>query len=131
MCPPIRAIPARASRRVNRVSVRPHGVRHFKIALAATTVELPWTSRAPLLKRVERHPGGLQVRLAFEAVGATRPVKLEPAGKRLLLQVVEEGFGEATADGLPTGVSELRNELQAELSADPLGETKTRRRGRS
>jgi hypothetical protein len=84
-----------------------------------------------LLKRVERHPGGLQVRLAFEAVGATRPVKLEPAGKRLLLQVVDEWFDEATADGLPTAVSELRNELRAELSADHLGETRTRRRGRS
>jgi hypothetical protein len=58
-------------------------------------------------------------------------VKLEPAGKRLLLQVVEEWFGEATAEGLPTGVSELRNELQDELTTDHLGETRTRRRGRS
>src|SRR4051794_1072026 len=98
------------------MSAQPYPVRHFTIALSRNTLELPWTSRAPLLKRVERHAGGLQVRLAFEAVGATRPVKLDPAGKRVLLQVVEQWLGEATADGLPAGVWELRNELQNELA---------------
>jgi hypothetical protein len=91
-------------------------VRHFKIALSRNTLDLPWSSRAPLLRRVENYAGGLQVRLAFEAVGATRPVKLEPAGKRLLLQVVEEWLVEVTVDGLPTGVWELRNELQNDLA---------------
>jgi hypothetical protein len=41
---------------------------------------------------------------------------LEPAGKRVLLQVVEAWLGEVTVDGLPAGVWELRNELQNELA---------------
>ena len=45
-------------------------------------------------------------------------MKLEPTGKQLLLQVVDEWLDEATADGLPTGVWELRNELQNEVASD-------------
>jgi hypothetical protein len=37
---------------------------------------------------------------------------LEPAGKRVMLQVVETWLGQATVDGLPAAVWELRNELQ-------------------
>jgi hypothetical protein len=71
------------------VSIEPRRIQHFRIALSRTTVELPWPSRAPLLERLHEHDAGLQVLLAFEAVGATLPVRLEPAGKRVLLQVVE------------------------------------------
>jgi hypothetical protein len=48
----------------------PHRIRHFRIALSQD-IELPWTSRAPLLDRLREHDAGLQVVLAFEAVGAT------------------------------------------------------------
>jgi hypothetical protein len=61
--------------------------------------------------------------IAFEAVGTTLPVRLEPAAKRVLLQVVEAWLGEATEDGLPPGVWELRNELQAELANGGLDKT--------
>jgi hypothetical protein len=72
--------------------------------------------RKPLLERVNKRADGFQVRLAFEAVGSTRPVRLEPAGKRLLLQVVEAWLGEVRVDRLPAGVMKLRNELQNELA---------------
>jgi hypothetical protein len=98
------------------VSIEPRRIQHFRIALSRNTVELPWASRAPLLARVRRHDAGLQVVLAFEAVGATVPVRLKPAEKRALLQVVEAWFSEVTVDGLPAGVWELRNELQNELA---------------
>jgi hypothetical protein len=98
------------------MSIEPRRVRYFSVALSRNSVELPWTSRGPLLKRVEGHDGGLQVRLAFEAVGASRPVMLDRAGKRVLLQVVEAWLAEATVNGLPQGVWELRNELQNELA---------------
>ena len=94
--------------------MEPHRIRHFSIALSDKTVELPWTSRAPLLARVRGHDAGLQVVLAFEAVGATQPVQLQPAGKRVLLQVVEAWYAEVTMKGLPAGVWELRNELLAD-----------------
>jgi hypothetical protein len=96
--------------------IKPRRIQYVRIALSRNTVDLPWASRAPLLERVRKHDAGLQVVLAFEAVGATLPVRLEPAGKRVLLQVVEAWFGQATMDGLPEGVWELRNELQNELA---------------
>jgi hypothetical protein len=96
--------------------IEPRRIQHFRIALSRTTVELPWTSRKPLLERVNKHDEGLKVRLAFEAVGPTRPVVLEPAGKRVLLEVVEAWLGEVTVDRLPRGVWELRNELQNEFA---------------
>jgi hypothetical protein len=93
------------------VAIEPHRIRHFRIALSANTVELPWSSRAPLLDRLREHDAGLQVVLAFEAVGATQPVQLKQAEKRVLLQVLEAWLYQATAEGLPPGVGELRDEL--------------------
>jgi hypothetical protein len=98
------------------VSIEPRRIQRFRIALSRNTIELPWGSRAPLLERLRKHDAGLQVVLAFETGGSTRPVRLEPAGKRVLLQVVEAWLGQVTVDGLPAGVWELRNELQNELA---------------
>jgi hypothetical protein len=56
--------------------------------------------------------------IAFEAVGTTLPVRLEPAEKRVLLQVVEAWYSEVTMKGLPAGVWELRNELLADDDLD-------------
>lgn len=97
------------------LSIEPRRIQYLRITLSRTTVELPWASRRPLLERVNKRADGLQVRLSFEAVGATRPVRLKPAGKQVLLEVVEAWLGEATFDRLPPGVLELRNELQNEL----------------
>jgi hypothetical protein len=98
--------------------MEPRRIQHFRIALSHETVELPWASRAPLLLRLRDHDTGLPVVLAIEAVGATQPVQLQPAGKRVLLQVVEAWYAEVTAKGLPAGVWELRNELLADDELD-------------
>jgi hypothetical protein len=105
------------------VSIEPRRIQHFRVSLSRNTVELPWSSRAPLLARLRKHDRGLQVVIAFEAVGATLPVRLEPAGKRVLLQVVEAWLGQETVNGLPAGVWELRNELQNELADGELDDT--------
>jgi hypothetical protein len=99
------------------VSIKPRRIQHFQVALSGKTIELPWASRAPLLDRLREHDDGLPVVLAFEAVGSTRPVQLQPAGKRVLLQVVEAWYSEVTVKGLPAGVWELRNDLQVELAS--------------
>ena len=96
-------------------SIEPRRTQYLRIALSRNTVDLPWASRRPLLERVNKRADGLHVRLAFEAVGPSRPVRLEPAGKRVLLEVVVGWLGEATFDRPPPGVLELRNELQNEL----------------
>jgi hypothetical protein len=100
------------------MSIQPHRIQHFRIALSQRSVELPWASRAPLLLRLRDHDAGLPVVLAIEAVGATQPVQLQPAGKRVLLQVVEAWYAEVTTTGLPDGVWELRNELLADDDLD-------------
>jgi hypothetical protein len=102
------------------VAIKPRRIQHFQVDLSGRTIELPWASRAPLLERVREHDGGLPVVLAFEAVGSTRPVRLEPAGMRVLLQVVEAWLSQDTFEGLPPGVLELRNELQIELASGDL-----------
>ena len=94
------------------MSIEPRRIQYVRVALSRNTVEIPWASRAPLFERLRKHDDGLQVVIAFEAVGTTLPVRLEPAGKRVLLQVIEAWLSEATADGLPPGMLELRDELR-------------------
>jgi hypothetical protein len=95
-------------------SIEPRRIRHFSIALSGKTIELPWASRAPLLARLRKHGHGLQSVIAFEAVGATQPVRLNLASKRVLLQVLEAWYSEVTEKGLPEGIWPLRNELLAD-----------------
>ena len=95
---------------------QPSRIRYFKIALSRSTFELPWPSRTRLLERVGTHSGGLKVRLAFEAVGATRPVVLDTHGKRVLLDVIDKWLSETSYVAIPAGIRELRDELQNELT---------------
>jgi hypothetical protein len=85
------------------VSIEPRRSSTSASASPRTRWKLLWSSRAALLERVRRHDAGLQVVLAIEAVGATRPVQLEPAGKRALLQVIEAWVGQETVNGLSAG----------------------------
>jgi hypothetical protein len=96
------------------MSIERHRIRHFSVALSGNRVKLPWASRAPLLERLRKDDAGLQLVLAIEAVGSTLPVRLGPAGKRVLLQVVEAWISQVTMNGLPEGIWELRNELLAD-----------------
>ena len=98
------------------VLTQPSRIRYFKIALSKGTFELPWPSRTRLLDRVGKHSGGLKVRLAFEAVGATRPVVLDSHGKRVLLEVIDAWLAEPSYVAVPEGVRELRDALQNEFA---------------
>jgi hypothetical protein len=68
-----------------------------------------------LLERVGKHSRGLNVRLAFEAVGATRPVVLDTHGKRVLLEVIDAWLAEPSYAAIPSGVRELRDALKDEF----------------
>jgi hypothetical protein len=82
----------------------------------ATTVEIPWDSRQALLERLRREGEADDMIGAFQAVGTTSPVKLKPDAKRRLLATCEAWLMEATRQGLPPGIFELRNALQDELA---------------
>lgn len=56
-------------------------------------------------------PGTTAIVEAFEAVGTSRPVKLDADGNDLLLLVVARWLEEVSTDGLPAGIFDLRNEL--------------------
>jgi hypothetical protein len=80
----------------------------------ATTVKIPWDSRDALLERLRREGEADDIIAAFRAVGTTSPVKLKPDAKRRLLATCEVWLMEATTQGLPPGIFELRNALQDE-----------------
>jgi hypothetical protein len=80
----------------------------------ATNVTIPWESRGALLVRLRADPGAEAVVRAFEAVGTSRAVMLDAAGKRRLLENVSAWLDEASIPGLPEGIFELRNALEDE-----------------
>jgi hypothetical protein len=88
----------------------------IEVALSRDTVTLPWASRDSLLEQFTRGTGK-EIRTAFEASGASRPVKLTLEQKAELVRVIETwhrivgGYG-----GLPAGVFNLRNALLDDLA---------------
>ena len=103
-------------RRLNRVTIQ--GSRQ------ATTVVIPWDSRQQLLDRLRRDQDAKEkVIQAFEAVGTTRPVRLDKAGKRLLLAACFDWLNEAGGTAtLPTGIVDLLNALEDEKRRGELDE---------
>jgi hypothetical protein len=82
---------------------------------------ISWDAREQLLERVRQPEGGEDVARRFQAVGATRPVTLDAAGKALLSTVLEGWLEEVGKDELPYGVSELRNALIDDRDRRELG----------
>jgi hypothetical protein len=83
------------------------------------TVELPWASRDKLLHEIRHLDGADEIRHAFDAVGASRPVPLSRADKVLLVDAINTWAQSVTIDELPAGVWELRSALAAEIHDPP------------
>lgn len=83
-------------------------------------VEIPWEARDALLERLRREGDAEPIIAAFQAVGATRPVQIPRQAKRQLLDHLEAWLGEATTEGLPPGIFELRNALHDESARGDL-----------
>ena len=91
---------------------------------------LPWPSRHALVDQIGRSDSLQRVRVAFEAVGTSRPVELAPDEKDALVHVIETWGGEVdgwSEKGLPAGILELRNALYDDLhdSREPGGKLNT------
>jgi hypothetical protein len=81
----------------------------------ATTVTIPWASRGVLLQRLRDAGDAEDVIRAFEAVGTSRPVRLDKVGKRRLLEACTAWLDEpGGVDALPEGIFDLRNALEDE-----------------
>lgn len=89
------------------------------IALDHGDVTMSWLGRQVLLGRLQDAP---EIRKAFEAVGATRPVELTPDQRAELLHVLEQWALE-TPNGypsLPAEILDLRNALMDDVNdAEP------------
>jgi hypothetical protein len=81
------------------------------IATSRRWVRIPWASRQALLERVKGFTRGKPIVDAFEAVGTSRPVELEPIDKHTLQAVIRFWMEEASLEGLPEGIDDLRNAL--------------------
>ena len=92
-------------------------INHVQVSLGRGIVLLPWESRQELLEESRRVEGLHAMRDAFEMVGTSRPVSLTRRDKVGLVEVIELWANETEGgiDGLPEGISELRDALQADL----------------
>ena len=81
------------------------------VATHRETIEMPWSSRQALLERLRERPDAASAVSKFEAVGASRPVKMTPDEKLAVLWALHYWLDEVTVDGLPPGVMDLRNAL--------------------
>jgi len=89
------------------------------IALSRTDVVIPWDSREKLIDRIHRDPAAEPTVVAFQGAGTTAPVRLDLAGKRLLLDEIQQWISDGTLASLPDGLYDLRNELRSEVSSYP------------
>jgi hypothetical protein len=95
----------------------PERIDKITIATGRDTLTLPWSSRVALLDELQRYETGYEIRDAFTAVGASRPVELTNEQKTELLRVIEV-WGERTEGGmrgLAESILALRNALIDDL----------------
>ena len=89
---------------------------HVTITLWRGAVEIPWDSRVQLVEEMSSIDGAEQVVRAFNAVGASAPVRLGQPEKELIVEVVDRWAADVGAEELPGGVWDLRNALVDDLA---------------
>ena len=87
------------------------------ITLWQGVIEIPWTSREELLDEIGHLPGAETVVRAFNAVGASAPVRLGTPEKELVADAIDRWAGEIGEDELPPGIWALRCALVDDLAA--------------
>lgn len=91
--------------------MNPARLDRVQVTLSRGPVELPWDSRDALLDQFLHLDSMKPILDAFEAVGASTPVKLTQEQKSDLLGVIEFWMNQVGQPQLPAGVFELRNAL--------------------
>ena len=84
------------------------------VALSLGDITLSWDTRRALLARLQHVSESSSLRAMFEAVGATRPVELNPAQRATLVGLLEKWTLED--DEVPADLIELRNKLSEDLA---------------
>jgi hypothetical protein len=88
------------------------------ITLWQGPVELPWDSRVQLVEEMSSIEGTEQAVRAFNAVGASAPVRLGRPERELLVQVIDRWAADVGSAQLPAGVWDLRGVLVHDLETE-------------
>jgi hypothetical protein len=87
------------------------------VATSRDILVLPWGSREALLARLRGIEAARSAVEAFEAVGTSRPVRLERPEKRLVVESIRAWAAEVGARRLPARVWQLGDGLVDDLKA--------------
>jgi hypothetical protein len=87
------------------------------VATSRDILVLPWRSRDALLARMRGIEAARSAVEAFEAVGSSRPVRLDQPGKRTVVESIRAWAAEIGARKLPAGVWQLGDGLADDLRA--------------
>lgn len=96
----------------------PERLDRVTITLWLGPVELPWDSREQLVEEMSSLEGTEQVVRAFNAVGASAPVRLGRPEKELVIQAIDRWAADVDVEQLPIGVWGLRGALVDDLAAE-------------
>jgi hypothetical protein len=92
----------------------PERLDHITVALGGGDVTITWDAREALMAMLQHVNESSSLRAVFEAVGASRPVELNPTQRATLLGLLEEWTLED--DELPAELIELRDALREDLA---------------
>jgi hypothetical protein len=92
----------------------PERLDYIIVALDRGDVILAWDTRQTLMSRLQHVHDSSSLRATFDAVGASRPVELNPAQRATLHGLLEEWALEDAA--LPADLIELRDALTQDLA---------------
>ena len=93
------------------------------ITLWRGPIELAWYSREQLIEELTSLEGTEHVVRAFNAVGASAPVRLGRPEKELLIETIDRWATDTDVDELPIGVWDLRCALVDDLAVVTEGAT--------
>jgi hypothetical protein len=99
------------------------------VTIRRGVVVIPWESRDQLLDQLRLLDDTKPIVAAFEAVGASRPVELDPAANAVLVEVIDLWMRNLAAipAKLPPGIGELRDALRGDLDETSDREARTPR----
>jgi hypothetical protein len=96
----------------------PERLDHVTISTGYGDREISWSARDDLLREIRHLESGKPVVKAFEAVGASRPIKLDDNSKGLLVEAIHVMSNNAGGiDKIDPELVQLRHALVDELDA--------------
>ena len=95
----------------------PERLDQITVALSRGDIAISWEARQALMARLQHVHDSSSLRATFDAVGASRPVELNPAQRATLLGLLQEWtLGQDADEAMPAELNELRDALREDLA---------------